>query len=113
MQIFRTLSGPAILVRHEDRGEGLEYCFVLVRDRLTIHRWEKEMPPEFELVYDPGARAEADLALAETNALVKEKGVLLECLTAALAMLDDRAAEEVRAIWRAKMKDADLVSSTK
>ena len=68
------------------------------------------MPDEFELVFDPGSRAEADVLLAEANALIYEKKVLLECLKTALGQMDDRAAEQVRDIWRARIKTADLLN---
>ena len=112
-QVFNTPNGPALLVRHEDRGTGLEYCFAIVKDRTLAYRWHKTLPDDFELVHDPGSRAEANVLAVENGALVREKAVLIECLASALGQMDERCAEQVRAIYRAKIKTADLVSLTK
>src|SRR2546430_14281736 len=105
MQILKTPRGPAIRVGLEERGKGPEHHLILAYDGIVRHRWYSELPDEFELIHDPGARAEADIALKEANCLIMEKEVLLECLSAALAMLDDRAAESVRELWRGATKE--------
>ena len=113
--IFDTAHGPAMLVREEDQGHGLEYLWATVdpKSRAIATHWSKTIPKNYELVHDVGARVEANLALHETAALIQEKAVLLECLSAALGMLDERAAEQVRDIYRAKVPAADITSLTK
>jgi hypothetical protein len=49
----------------------------------------------------------------ENAALIREKAVLLRCLETALGLLDERSSEQVRDIYRERMKEADLVSLTK
>lgn len=91
----------------------MEHLFVVVVDRSLATFWRAEVPPEYQLVNDPDGRADANVFRIETEALVREKAVLLECLEAALGMLDERSAEAIRDIYRTKIKSADIVSLSK
>jgi hypothetical protein len=115
MQIYSTPNGPALKVRTELReGETKpEHMFVSVRDRLVYTEWHKEVPPEFELIHDPAASRERDLATLELVAQLGEKAVFVECMQAALGMLDERSAEQIRDIYRTRIEQAEIISLTK
>lgn len=113
MQIYDTSQGPALLVRSERRAGQVEHLFAVAVNRGLATFWRPEIPPEYQLVHDPGGRADADVFRIENEALLREKVVLLECMEAALGMLDERSVEAVREIYRAKIKPADVVSLTK
>lgn len=110
-QVYRTSQGaPAIYVRTEERGDPpvKEHLFVSARDRVLYTQWCQEMPNEYQLVNDTAGRAEADIAWIAVQALEKEKKLLLDCLKAAMAMLDDRAAAQVRQRYEEGIKTHDV-----
>src|SRR5271163_2123779 len=115
MSIYSTPSGPALKVRTETRygDEDPQHLFVLAQDRLVITRWEAEIPESFELIHDPAATVEVELAEVETRALLNEREILFDCMAAALGMLDERSADQVRDIYRSRIQQADIVSLTK
>ncbi len=98
-------------VRSEKRDQPkgppkLEYFFVYVKDGMLWQRWLQEMPTEYRTIDDQGGRAEAKLALAVAQAMKDEREALLSCMKAAVAMLDDRAANEIRKMYTETMKKA-------
>lgn len=115
MQIFSTPNGPMLKVRTEKRDgcDQPEHLFVGADERVVVTRWMTEVPDEFELIHDPVARAEANVARLETDALIAEKKVLLECLSVGLAIMDEQSAEQVRDLYRERIKKLPLVSLTK
>lgn len=113
-QIFQDPSGTfALYVRTEKRPgkDHPEHLFIFTKDRLLFQRWTDALPEDYELVNDTAGRGEAKMMQLQVEALQYEREALSNCLKAAVAMLDDRAAEELRGLYRVAMEKAEFVSA--
>ena len=97
-----------LYVRQERRpyASAEERLFVVARDRNIYHYWYPlgPMPAEFELVHDVAGRAEAELVRLGFLVLERERDAMLAAMKRAVAMLDNESAQEVRRVYREKMK---------
>ncbi len=109
--IFQGPDGPLFYIRSEKRDQPqgppkLEYFFVSVKDGTLWYKWLDKMPDEYPVIDDQGGRAEAKLFQGVAEAIKQEREALLKCLKAAIAMLDDRAVEEIRQIYTKTLEKA-------
>ena len=113
-QIYSTPHGPALLVRTEKTERGTEYVLASVNEqhRMVVTHRHTQLPPEFELIHDPAPRAEANVALEQSKALVEQRAILFDCLASALGRLSEREADEIRDIYREKAKSLGVIPLT-
>lgn len=106
-QIYRSPNGdPMLFVRGETRQEGAGFMFMSTSGGVIYTRFAMDVPPEWKLVNDHVARADATRLEGEMAEAKADREALVATLKRAVAMVPPAAAEELRALYANHGKEA-------